>query len=473
MSKSKTSKTEALSAYIEDKVASTRAAVDELATRALDPHATFDDKDALDEGVEDLLRYQSFRKDLNVQVKSEPLTYVRGGEHSYIKDLITCGGQVGVLAPQAGLTSPVPGLGIQEARTRLLRHREEVQPFYEVHNRDAEGAILKSGGSTQSGGSGNKFAGPDGKVISGRSGDLSNLSGFGGEFLPPRWFGEYFASVARSASTVRNLIGVKPLPDGTLQLNIPRLDSAVEPVEPQTAENTAVAESEGTTSDSVQASVITLSGHSKVSLQMLERGSGIDEVFLQEFAESWAAGIENQLLNGTGGVYQLTGLANLSNLLTVTVGAGASGYDYVIGLGQAAAAVSAARKRPVNAIILNSRRYAWLASAAADAGGEPVIRPGTGNVPLDEKGAFGPVAGFAVYLSDAIPVTAGADVAYAIRSNDMLVFESIPHFDVFEDVDGYSDQLSVSVGCHGYAAFFGDRFQSTCQLSGPTLPAGY
>lgn len=463
--------------YVTEQRRGAEKSAQELSARALSGDTLADDDiDLLDAAIEDSIRFAKYEDDLKVTVKQEPSTYYRGGPNSFVVDIIAAGGQVGAMggAPAAGVAGLLSGVDPEAAKRRLQRHREEQRYLKEHANRDAERSLSKLGVSSRS--ASGALADGEGRIVEQRTGDLDALtSGSGAQFSPPAWFNQYAAGAAYSAGALRSLVRPRPLPDGTMLLNAPRFDTAVDPVLPQDPENSDVAESMGTTTDSVQAHVIELAGRSAVSIQLLERGgSSVDEAFLEQFQLAWASGIENQLINGGGGLYAFNGLTNLSNLVSVTyTSASPTGPGVVGAVAKAVAGVGNARKLPADAVLMRPGRWAWL-NQAEDLEDEPVIRPGTGSIPADgAAGPYGPVGGAAVYQTGSIPSDLGVgtnqDAIYAVRSSDFLLFETVPTFDVRPDVQGYGSQLSVSLIYRGYAAAFLNRYTSAAQVSGTGL----
>jgi len=478
MSKNKAT---AVAEYVTERRAGAAKAAASLAQRALDGKATDEDIEALEDAIEDEARYAAMAKGV-VKVTSEPDrgVYRRGGEHSYVRDFVAAGGPIGAGGGFPTDTSPFPGVDPIAAQERLRLHREQSQILRSLRKGDAERATARTGAATRSAGT---FASNDGSIPEQRTGDLSMASGAGGEFVPPAWLvnPKDYVSVARSAAPVAGAIGAVPLPEGVNELFFPELTNGTQPVEPQNGQNTAVSGTEGTTTSSANSTipVCMVPVASDVSLQFLERGgSAVDEILMAEWQEALWDAIENQVLLGTGTSGQVKGIVNASNIISVTASGSATGPAYVTALGQAAGQLSDARKRPADALILRPSRYNWLAGTAEDTATEPLIRPGTGLVPSDaDHGFYGPVAGLPVLLSGAIPGNLGGgtnqDTAFAVRLSDYRLYVSSPVIDYYPDASGRGNQMTVRVGAHVYIAFVPDRYVSTAQVTGPTVPTGY
>jgi hypothetical protein len=94
---------------------------------------------------------------------------------------------------------------------------------------------------------------------------LSTATGFGGEFTPPRWITEDWATISRAACPLKPLVTSIELPDGTMELHIPRFAGAAGVV-PDQYENANV-EDEYTETDQIISrcarSPATCSSHSR------------------------------------------------------------------------------------------------------------------------------------------------------------------------------------------------------------------
>ncbi|MGH9088341.1 MAG: phage major capsid protein, partial [Acidimicrobiales bacterium] len=383
-----------------------------------------------------------------VRVKSEPQVYRSGGPESWFRDLLA------VRARQ-----PIPGTDHGAALDRLRRGSEQAMADRRVRA-DVGRRVLEAEGV--------------------QSRDLSaTTAGSGSEFEPPTWILGEFASVARAAAPLRKLARAIPLPDGTMTLRIPRFDVASGVVAMAT-ENVAMTAALTATTDETTTPIRTIAGDVDVSVQLLDRGPKFDTLVTQDFAASYAAALEDQLVNGTGTSGQLLGLRNVATT-TVHHVPGRQAVIYtsatptiagvVNAVAKAAAAVSRTRKRPPAFALMTPERYFWLAGTA-DKQTEPVIRPGTGLVAQSDTGPVGPVAGLPVYLDATIPTDLGAttneDTIIVARGNDLLLLEGSPIFAVLDDVAGLAENLAVTLAYHVYVAAIPDRYPSSIGTVGGT-----
>ena len=116
-----------------------------------------------------------------VSVKSEPVTYRKGGEHSYFKDLAL---------------SQAPGIWDGEARARLSRHADETSIELRTN--------------------------------------MSRTDGQGGEFTPPLWMVASYVALARAGRVTADLASKFELPSGTDSIAIPRSPGAQPSPPPRT-----------------------------------------------------------------------------------------------------------------------------------------------------------------------------------------------------------------------------------------------
>ncbi|MHB1928981.1 MAG: phage major capsid protein [Acidimicrobiales bacterium] len=390
----------------------------------------------LDRRLESLPRVERIR---------EPDIYEPGGPHSFLLDLVAT-------------VSPLPVRGMPDpltARDRLVRHSVHEASGRQLRGVQARYSAFREGMRAPQPGPGQSRA-------------LSNAAGAGGEFLPPRWMVEAFASVARAAAPLCRLVRSLPLPDDCMELYLPRVTAVSGVVEPVVTENTNAPQVESAT-DMISAQVATFAGEVVVSQQLHDR-SDMDRVLLTDMAESYGSDLEAELLGGPGTAGRMLGLLNVaSSPVDGVPGATAASYTdsspspakMVNAIGALAAEVAQSRLRPPNIVLVRPERFFWVASGLVDAGGEPAQRVGTGyhSAKGADDGPYGPVAGLPVYLDGNLPVNGAQDLAVVVRTNDLILLEDdAPAFDVMVDTSGGASQLAVVVRYHRYAAAFTSRY---------------
>lgn len=379
----------------------------------------------------------------------EPDIYSPNGPHSFVRDMVDAQG-----------VALFPGSDPGGALERLQRH----QNYVDSH-RKVDRAVLDREGVT---------AGPQTRA-------LSTLTGAGGEFTAPAWLLDQWASVARGVAPLRSLVHRLPLPPGCETVSVPRFDVSAGVLARQ-AENTTPNIAESST-DSLTATVVNIAGIVPLSMQLFERGPGFDRIVTADLAESYAAVLESQLIDGTGANGQHLGILNVSTIEAVTyTTASPTPTKVVQAIGQAAAKVGNARKRPPSAVLLRPARYSWIMASADGSGNEPVSRPGTGAIPVDaDAGPFGPIAGLPTFLSDGVPADLGSgtnqDTAIAVRASDLLLLEDeAPKVSAIVDSAAGGASMTVFLVAHCYSAFIPGRYPAAIGQAlgtGFVTPAGW
>ena len=313
----------------------------------------------------------------------------------------------------------------------------------------------------------------------------------GGEFAPPGYLVNLYATAAKIDRRFADLIGSRPIPRGISQINIPRLidtDVLGQDTGIQAANAEAVASNDPTSAFNTSP-VVTISGNLLVSQQLydLAAAPGFDVIGVSELSKDYDAQLDYQLVNGTGSNGQVTGLANFSYLTAnsvsgASVPASLTGASNMIAalwplLGQAAANVGNNRGRRPDFWLMAPRR--WFAIAGSlDQQSRPIMSPAAqAPVPLVPNAEVGstpvPVSnihGIPVYTDGAIPVTtysggaasgtvgALADTVYCGRVADVYLFESAPMIQA--SVNATAGNLQVRLQLHRYAAFVGNLYTS-------------
>lgn len=297
--------------------------------------------------------------------------------------------------------------------------------------------------------------------------------GQGGNFAPPLWIIEQFATAPRAKRVLADELPTFPLPRGVQTVNLPRLTTGE-------AVNTEADLSPDDEQDAVDAAVtsnvVTISGEGDVSLQLLDQspaGAHLDWAFFKDLSEAYDADLEAQLLNGSNAAGQLQGLLNIvpsTNQVTYTSGS-PSATGMFTDIGQVIAHIGNNRKCPPEIWLMNTARMAWLGSSE-DSQQRPLMI-----TDKDDSGDFD-LLGFAVKLDDAIPTNLGTglnqDVIIAYRPSDGLLFESAPHARVHLDV--LSGTLQARIQLHRYVAALLGRYPTavaTLQGSGMAVQSGF
>lgn len=362
-----------------------------------------------------------------VSIKSEPMTYRQGGQHSYFKDLAL---------------SQAPGIWDGEARARLARHADEVA----VETRTS----------------------------------MSRTDGQGGEFVPPLWLVNQYIKLARAGRVTADLASKMDLPAGTDSINLPKILSGATVT--ATTDNQTVSNTDMTTS-TVTAPVNTYAGQQVFALSLLEQSPiNFDQVVFADLIAAHAQAIGSAVIGGagSGGAHEgiLTNTSVNSVTYTSTSPTGTGVYTVVA---QAVSAVARQRFLPATAIVMNPQRWYWFASQV-DGNGRPLVVPNSGGpfnaMGVEEssvaEGSVGTMLGLPVYLDPNIGTTysTSQDRIIVARFSDLALFEGPLRSRVLFETD--ADKLQVRLQVYNYSAFTSRRYsQAISVCNGFSAPSGY
>ncbi|MHB8594684.1 MAG: phage major capsid protein [Acidimicrobiales bacterium] len=418
---------------LKEQIRTNRTAADDILSAAGGRPLSVPDEVKLEEHMTRLEALERRKKLVRVDKIREPDIYERSGPHSFVRDLVA--------AQAAGA---VGGVSTADALDRLVRHQQYTDTLRAVESRVARNTTLPRHGI----------------VANASERALSMTAGAGGEFTPPAWLLQEFAGVARGVAPLRQLVRRLPLPDGCGSLSIPRFDTTAG-VLSMPAQNANPSDAVDVPTDSLTALVETIAGEVLISQAMFDRGPGIDAILASDMGESYAAVIEEQLVNGTGTGGQHLGLLNVPSISTVTYTSASPTVTGVVKvIAETAATVANARKRPPTVAVMRPERYFWIAGETDGSTNEPAMRPGTGAFPSDaDAGPFGPIGGLPVIVDDAIPKTLGGtqDVVLLVRTPDVILLED--DVKVSALITGGA-QLTAAVVWHRYSALFAGRYSS-------------
>lgn len=285
--------------------------------------------------------------------------------------------------------------------------------------------------------------------------------GTGGEFSPPLWLMDRFASGARAGRPFGDLLQPIPLPPGVHSINTPRMTTG-SLAGPQTQDG-EVLTSQDLVTTQISAPVVTIGGMLDVSQQLEDQApAGFDTYAYVDLHRAYNRALEGQLLFGTGVGSQMLGVANVTGINTVDGTSMTTIATFWPGLGQTAAAVGNNRFYPPEIWLMAPRRWFWIASSV-DNSSRPIASPGnTGPATaLDAPyvgGAYsvGPVLGIPTFMDGVIPAGTNNDTVFALRPSDMFLWESAPK--TLVTPESLSGTLQVRIRMFHYVAFMSNRY---------------
>ena len=312
----------------------------------------------------------------------------------------------------------------------------------------------------------------------------NTTAGTGGEFAPPMWVIEKFATAARAGRVLGDLVTTLVLPPKFSSIHIPKFTTGASAVI-QPAQNAPLGDIDAVTADAgTNTDVVTIAGNADVSQQLydLTPTPGLDGIFFQDLSMDYNQTLEKQMLAGTGGNGQLTGITNVPNIVTVS-GAGVSTTQNTMVtnlwtlIGQAAAIVGTQRQLPPEVVLLAPRRYYAIASGE-DSQNRPIgtvgllpnitsLPPAGGALPVDR------LLGINTYLSGGIigNTSTNADYIIVARVHDMLLYESVPRFVAMPNPG--SGSLTIRLQLHRYVAFLNFKASSISAVVNIPQPTNF
>lgn len=296
-----------------------------------------------------------------------------------------------------------------------------------------------------------------------RAGDMTTVTGAGGEFAPPLWLVEDFVELARPGRVTADVVQSDTLPSGVSSINLPKVSTGTSTAI-QSTQNTALSDTAMTTG-SVSASISTIGGKQIVSMQLLQQsGIPFDRVVLSDLARSYAVTLDNQVITA------ISGLSGAHAISVTATGVTASAGVYT-SVANAIQQVQTSRFLPPTAIVMHPRRWMALVSAV-DSAGRPLVVPdgpafnqlvGGANGVAAAQGRVGTMLGVPVYTDPSVPTNKGAgtnqDQVYVMVADDLWLYESQIQAASFDAT--YADQASILFRVLGYFAFLPNRFPAS------------
>lgn len=303
---------------------------------------------------------------------------------------------------------------------------------------------------------------------------LNSTSTSGGDFLPPLYFGEYYAAFKRARRVMANLVRNLPLPPSGNTITIPRMTSGASTAA-QNGDNTNLSNTDAVTAE-VTVPVCTVAGYADLSRQIVERSQpGLDQIILEDLYRSYNAQVNSYVVNGSGSAGQPQGVLGLSGINAITFTSGSPTvpllYPKVL---DAVRQVTEAVFEPTVGLVMTARRWAWIL-ASLDSSNRPLAVPNqqgpynSVGVKNDANASFlenmtpaGWFAGYPVYIDETIPKNLGAGT-----NEDRIISGAFDEAMLWEDTNGprtftfegiLSQTAGIRVEVFGYMAFTAGRY---------------
>jgi hypothetical protein len=268
---------------------------------------------------------------------------------------------------------------------------------------------------------------------------------------------------------------VHPLPESGMTVNISRVTTPAS-VALQASENTAVSET-NLDDTLLTENVQTAAGQQTISRQAIERGTGIDDVTMNDLFRRYSSALDSTLINQA-----TTGLSALAQVVTYTDGTPTATEAWpkiMNGVSNVEAALLA-QATPTH-VVMHSRRWNWFTSRVEAAwpfisvSGMPVNAGG--EITSNSYGAVrGRLAnGLLVVVDNNIGTTLGAgteDEIYIVPQQEMHLWED-PNAPVFIRAEQpAAASLGVLFVVYGYFAYSFRRYTNAAsKISGTGLIA--
>jgi len=292
----------------------------------------------------------------------------------------------------------------------------------------------------------------------------------------PQYLTDLYAPAVAPLRPFADVCNKHPLPPDGMTVNISRITTATG-VALQATENAAVQETN--IDDTILSpGVQTAAGQQTISRQAIDRGTGIDDVVLQDLFRQYATRLDTTLINQAS-----TGLAAVGTAVAYTdaTPTGAELYPKILAAQSGAEAALLAQAVP-NIAVMHSRRWYWLSSQMSstwpliNSQGIPVQAAGV-NFNLGYNGGIRGMLpnGLGVVVDNNCSTAIGAgteDEVYVTAADECHLWEdpSAPLFIRAEQPAAGS--LGVLLVVYGYFAYTFSRYSNSVQrVSGTGLIA--
>ena len=277
----------------------------------------------------------------------------------------------------------------------------------------------------------------------------------------PQYLTELYAPATAALRPFADICNKHDLPDNGMTVNISRITTA-SGVALQATENTAV---QNTDMDDtlLTENVQTAAGQQTISRQAIDRGTGVEEIVMDDLFRRYATALDSTLLNQA-----TTGLSAVATATTYTDASptGPELYPKILGAQAGVDAALLGFGSP-DVVVMHSRRWAWLQSQMTTTWpmiGQPNIPSQLTGVNLGTRygrGFRGILPnGMAVVVDNNVTTSAGTneDEIYVVPSDECHLWED-PQAPVFIRAEQpAAASLGVLLVLYGYFAYSFRRF---------------
>jgi hypothetical protein len=281
----------------------------------------------------------------------------------------------------------------------------------------------------------------------------------------PQYLTEMYAPATAALRPFADACNKHDLPGDGMTVNISRITTATG-VALQSSENSAVQE---TNADDtlLTETVQTAAGQQTISRQAIDRGTGIEEVVMDDLFRRYATALDSTLLNQA-----TTGMTNVATATAYTDASptGPELYPKILGAGSGVDAALLGFGTP-DIAVMHSRRWAWLQSQLTTSWpmiSQPSLDPQTMGKNLATRygsGARGVLPnGLTVIVDNNVATNLGAgtneDEIYVVPSSECHLWED-PAAPVFIRAEqAAAASLGVLLVVYGYFAYSFRRFSN-------------
>lgn len=412
----------------------------------------------------------------NVESIRDVPVYERGNGVSFLKDICTLAFPVAAMASshfeavermqRNGQQNHHRALEVEE-RIGRMAHEER-----EKAQRSHDGYFLKQMIEVRNTREQNRGSLAD-RQMSYRA--LSTTLTAGGEFVPPDYMIAKWVEFLRAGRVVANCMGHEDLPDGTMQMFIPKVAKGTT-YTAQGIQNTNISLTDIETKY-ISIPVFTAAGGQIISLQLMERSPiHFDTVIWGDLAAAQAQCMDLFVINGSGENGEPTGLLNTAGINTITwTQSSPTVKGYYGRMGVAKKEVAESIFRPATHQFIRPELWEWIAQTF-DTTERPLVVPDY-NGPFNAlqvapddavaEGAVGRQLGLLHTFEDANIVknlgsNKNQDVGIITRGQENLLYESPVITRALPQT--YGLQLSVLLQAYNYGAFTAARYPTATSV---------
>lgn len=280
----------------------------------------------------------------------------------------------------------------------------------------------------------------------------------------PQYLTDLVAPLRRAGRPVADIANIHPLPPDGMTVNISRITTG-SATAIQATENAAVQETD-MDDTLLTVNVRTIAGQQDVSRQAIDRGTGIDQIVIEDLVRAYNTTLDNQIINADGTSGTHLGIRSTVGIIAVTyTDATPTAAELYPKLADLVQQIQAGVFMGISHFVMHPRRWWWIAKELGATfpllqfpATAPQVAGNAGGTAYEATGRQ--IFGVPVVLDGNIPTNLGTneDIILGVTADELHLWEDESAPLLIRAEQTAAGNLTVKLVVYGYSAFAAGRY---------------